>query len=952
MPKHTDPQLLEACRLCVTYLSEKYPTEPGLFRSSVAQTDVRVLQTQIIETGYSKFRDDPDPHLVAEVLQTSLKNLALPLLHDVYQDIANTDLDDDDFELSEQSIQEWMVKLPEAKFELTSSLFRMLSQLAAVDESDSSLVQLAYSVSPTICRPTNSAYMSIRHMEDLRKIRPVVSFILENYEEVFTEDLKPVPVDQREVMEGAIGSTGSGKMKGVGNLMGSFATTLDKADDITSLMSTSMVIDNSNSSNSNNGEEELKASMDQGDASAGGAQSSAQAWMDSNSKSTASPIHATTATSLHNKPHNLLLAIPSSGDGSTGANVPALPSGGNESGTEPTANILQMYSDQELHILELLVRSSANHFLELESGSRPPTARDKASSSSVQDSPMATAAAAAAGRELNNTNSNSSSNIGGDDTVAKNNNNEKNVSMGVDSPTDKVSAASSTYKSNNSNNTLNNTALSQQSARTASGPENAAAVNTTTSSTLSTATAAMLTSDATMTSGGGGMSRKNRRRKMVADCKAMRVQIFEFEQDWTKKHNRIPKSFERGSMETVYTNYRKLKKQIRDAAATDLQRVYRGFAVRKRLRKQWSMAGKAHRLSAVAAAATVSDGNVTPSSSMEVVDSSHTSFFSAPAATAGTSGGSTGTGTNSSGTAPVNGSTIPTTLYASYRELLEKKRDLKRKLKKFDEDFIENWGRPPKKSDKEVIRPMYQMYHEIKAKLDEQRLMIEASHGPLPADLQDGDGGGGSGGGGGSVGGSISGNSSVASVGVQAGTGAAAAAGMKQHHPNGAGAPAGSASGDGKTAGFMFNVNNEAPVINVESELEAIMVEKRNLHAYLKVYERDFSRMHGRPVTKHADIQPVAHEYQRYKELKNLIKEKKAAVTGGSSGSSAGRKSANSASSGSSATSTSSSTAAAVLDDDDAGTGPGSPEGAVTVATTAAAASSTTSSTSPTVSTA
>jgi len=52
-------------------------------------------------------------------------------------------------------------------------------------------------------------------------------------------------------------------------------------------------------------------------------------------------------------------------------------------------------------------------------------------------------------------------------------------------------------------------------------------------------------------------------------------------------------------------------------------------------------------------------------------------------------------------------------------------------------------------------------------------------------------------------------------------------------------------------------------------------VEKRNLHAYLKVYERDFSRMHGRPVTKHADIQPVAHEYQRYKELKNLIRDKK-----------------------------------------------------------------------------
>lgn len=39
----------------------------------------------------------------------------------------------------------------------------------------------------------------------------------------------------------------------------------------------------------------------------------------------------------------------------------------------------------------------------------------------------------------------------------------------------------------------------------------------------------------------GSSSSKNRRRKMVADCKAMRVQIFEFEQEWTRKHNRIPK---------------------------------------------------------------------------------------------------------------------------------------------------------------------------------------------------------------------------------------------------------------------------------------------------------------------------------------------------------------------------------------------------------------------------
>lgn len=52
-------------------------------------------------------------------------------------------------------------------------------------------------------------------------------------------------------------------------------------------------------------------------------------------------------------------------------------------------------------------------------------------------------------------------------------------------------------------------------------------------------------------------------------------------------------------------------------------------------------------------------------------------------------------------------------LLVKYRELAEQKRDLKKRLKKFDEDFATQHGRAPKKSDKEVIRPMYQKYHEV-----------------------------------------------------------------------------------------------------------------------------------------------------------------------------------------------------------------------------------------------
>lgn len=54
-----------------------------------------------------------------------------------------------------------------------------------MEENEASLMQLAHSISPTICRPLTSAYMSIRHMEDLKRIRPVILFLIENYDEVF-----------------------------------------------------------------------------------------------------------------------------------------------------------------------------------------------------------------------------------------------------------------------------------------------------------------------------------------------------------------------------------------------------------------------------------------------------------------------------------------------------------------------------------------------------------------------------------------------------------------------------------------------------------------------------------------------------------------------------------------------------------------------------------------------
>jgi hypothetical protein len=159
-------------------------------------------------------------------------------------------------------------------------------------------------------------------------------------------------------------------------------------------------------------------------------------------------------------------------------------------------------------------------------------------------------------------------------------------------------------------------------------------------------------------------------------------------------------SFERGAMETVYTRYRKLKKEIRDLSATDLQRAMRGYLSRKHHGRvgpvRWSQSEK----SALAPAPAVAPAKA---STTKRADFSQ-NFFVPP-------GGAAAGGNGAEGAFP--GSNIPSGLYSTYRDLLEKKRDLKRRLKKFDEDFFEHWGRNPKKSDKEVIRPMYQSYHEV-----------------------------------------------------------------------------------------------------------------------------------------------------------------------------------------------------------------------------------------------
>jgi hypothetical protein len=86
----TVQQCFDISNLCISCLDDKYSTEGGLFRTSVSLTDVRVLKKQALEFQDETFREDIDPHLVAELLQNALREMPSCLLHDVYKDILET----------------------------------------------------------------------------------------------------------------------------------------------------------------------------------------------------------------------------------------------------------------------------------------------------------------------------------------------------------------------------------------------------------------------------------------------------------------------------------------------------------------------------------------------------------------------------------------------------------------------------------------------------------------------------------------------------------------------------------------------------------------------------------------------------------------------------------------------------------------------------------------------
>jgi len=353
----------------------------------------------------------------------------------------------------------------------------------------------------------------------------------------------------------------------------------------------------------------------------------------------------------------------------------------------------------------------------------------------------------------------------------------------------------------------------------------------------------------------------------VAECRSLRQQIYFFEQTFSQQHRRLPRSDERGSMAPAYSRYKEVKRFVRDQAAVDIQKAWRGFRCRR-------LGGFEAAAAAAAAAAGGGSGRGEPRRKGQriSVDSSDAAasigidamsigisrvgpaqpFAHAPALALATAPTSTA---------------LPLEVLQQCRSLQQEKREIKRRLKRFDEDFLRDHGRAPKKADKEVMRPVYQQYHDIKGRLDAMRRDIEASYGSFPAEA-DGDEGAHDGFYTSEEEGGASSSDRLSSLpALHSSPLAVAATAPSVSSATAATAPLPTVALGGAGVGTGVGAQHEQP------SLAQLQEEKRTLHAHLKAYEREFQRTHGRQVMHQEDILPVSAEYRRYKDLKAWIKE-------------------------------------------------------------------------------
>jgi hypothetical protein len=377
------------------------------------------------------------------------------------------------------------------------------------------------------------------------------------------------------------------------------------------------------------------------------------------------------------------------------------------------------------------------------------------------------------------------------------------------------------------------------------------------------------------------------RKRTVAACRALRAQIQRFEDAFVQLHGRPPKgASERAPLATTYVQYKEWKRAIRADAACRIQALFRGSSTRWRLlllndpkfnKVLLTRMGRIkdhdqilipleidrslapHFPTAVSPSRSLPPGPKLPWANKIVRRRSAGDRGESLQAASGASRGYPSsppaptmqlTASDTSCTSEFDGLSLP--------ELQAHKRDLKQQLKQYDINFARRHARMPVKAEKEPIRHLYESYNTLKSLITQ--LETEGHH--APAD-----------------------NAPNRRSPVQGSPPLNALLPPHRLSPT---------SGSERSDSDDSNVARAGPVLTprarrklpvggsppmaanrqppaVVQDLAALKTEKSQLHQMLRSYEKDFFREHNRQVSSFTDIQPVASQYRRYKDIKKSI---------------------------------------------------------------------------------
>lgn len=191
------PTLVQAC---VDWLAEKGLQEAGIFRISVAASELAQLKNWCNTTDNPDFSTVNDPHLIASILKTYFRELPEPVMtYALYQRLVDTNNMADIAERT-ATISSSLDLLPDSNYQTIRLLFWLLN--CVIIYSDKNMMNagnLATCWAPNLMAPETINPSNFDPFEP----RAVIEFMIQHYNEIFPSD-EDIEMAEAELAEAAL----------------------------------------------------------------------------------------------------------------------------------------------------------------------------------------------------------------------------------------------------------------------------------------------------------------------------------------------------------------------------------------------------------------------------------------------------------------------------------------------------------------------------------------------------------------------------------------------------------------------------------------------------------------------------------------------------------------------------------------------------------------------------